>query len=221
MSRAKTVCLTFRDFLNGPLNFQVPEGYRRLQLNHFSVVWDYKFYQQEFNQLTTVALLGLLSPEDAPIRTAEEGHETEGFRGVVVGADGNWLVNPNDFTFQAKSTTINQPGQGLNFPWIGAGSFSYPVDLFEENRLASVLYQKTILQLPYATVVPSFVQLSCTGLGAWNDIISVCTYPGNAPALGMQGNTYEIINPSISFTVLDDCLKAINNVTLVVQFTLL
>lgn len=36
MSRAKTVCLTFMDFLDGPLKFRVPEGYKRLQINQFT-----------------------------------------------------------------------------------------------------------------------------------------------------------------------------------------
>ena len=36
MSRAKTVCLTFMDFVDGPLKFRVPEGYKRLQINQFT-----------------------------------------------------------------------------------------------------------------------------------------------------------------------------------------
>lgn len=37
MSRAKTITLDYRDFLQGPYQIQVPEGYKRIQLNAFSM----------------------------------------------------------------------------------------------------------------------------------------------------------------------------------------
>lgn len=37
MSRAKTITLDYRDFLQGPYQIQVPEGYKRIQLNAFSL----------------------------------------------------------------------------------------------------------------------------------------------------------------------------------------
>lgn len=38
MSRAKTITLDYRDFLQGPYQIQVPEGYKRIQLNAFSMI---------------------------------------------------------------------------------------------------------------------------------------------------------------------------------------
>lgn len=274
MSRAKTVCLTFRDFLNGPVQFQVPEGYRRLQLNHFSVTWSYGGMKAVRDLQNTILGLGVQvknvfmlevllgkkqifgdalkkkldminssvqevvtntkpkESKEAKAREGEEGDdddefvppdiivpplfsvETDPFKteGGIVDVDGFWKVNPAYINIPYDQRYLQIPGLPLYFPWISEEPFQFG---------DTMLKQKAYLQLRYAKVIPHFVQLSCTGLGAWNDIISVCTYPGHEPNMGMQGNTYEIINPSLTFTVLDDNLRAINNVTLVVQFTLL
>lgn len=226
MSRAKTVCLTFRDFLNGPVHFQVPEGYKRLQLNHFSATWSYDLVKLALDRQRDIMILGMLGELIASYVRDEEGelkhiappitaNNPDMLTGYTKGLgleDDYWRVNPYEIDVPHVSDYIQAPGMGLYKPWIDT-------DPFEVGN--TTLKQKTTLQLPYTDVIPNYIQLSCTGLGAWNDIISVCTYPGNAPNLGMQGNTYEILNPSLTFTVLTDTFKAVNNVTLTVQFTLL
>lgn len=238
MSRAKTVCLTFRDFLNGPLHFQVPEGYRRFQLNHFSVTWEYEELKKSLEFDFEVLKLGLLAQiqesgqeavreivnlrlhppiEIPPVIPPLLSHDEEmggPIDGVVgIGEENGFIrVNPNLLNVPSYVNYTQTPGSPIMRPWIEEGEFDFG---------DTVLVQKSFVQTRYADSIPNYIQLSCTGLGAWNDIISVCPYPGHEPNLGMMGNTYEIINPSLTFTVFDDNLMMINNVTLVVQFTLL
>ena len=276
MSRAKTVCLSFRDFLNGPVHFQVPQGYRRLQLNHFSVAWEtrtleptwellpdmaadltniasYLRNQYLFNVQDAVNSVGLYSQRaqgpdapqlptratqaaylehtkanwDDPPAADAEWQPVNGFDNMREGQNQLFLqsgtftaptvrhvlpepLDPMNFGYRA-------PGSALGLPWLPQGTFPFP----PSSPTAAPLTQRASAQIAYATMVPSFVQLNCTGLGAWRDTVAMCPYPGHLEPLGMQGNTYEITNPSLTFTVLDDAGCLINNVTLVVQFTLL
>lgn len=236
MSRAKTVCLTFRDFLNGPVSFQVPEGYRRLQLNHFSVTWSYGDelnkqqwlhweelkHWERFVSSIIFGQFGMDIPEGSPLLTDKKGLKYSGFKGLTT-EKGYWRVNQKEFDVPFSSMLITDntyPGRAFESPWIKLGSFVFPENA-DSSTPVTTLTQLTPVSLRYATIVPNSVLLSCTGLGAWNDIIASCPFPGHEPALGMQGNTYEIVNPSLTFTVLTDNMTFINNLTLIVQFTLL